>query len=437
MSNQKQSEPDKNNAGRRQGLREQFLWIDQLERTMALAIPVHPDVISGVKLFVIVPLFILALKQIGPLSGHPWIVIVFFLSVGLFDYLNSTIARYKGMKTVFSRGFDRVSDYVILVAVAAFCFDVLPAPFLIVKLSLDFVLIVLFVMGRSRIENRVQLGINYAALLALLIVSQGWEPRFMPPKVVISLLWINMTLSAIVILYNLHILQKRFIADVLSGGNLLCGIFSMFFASQDRIDISLLYLMLGAAFDGFDGAAARKFGGTRLGVYSDDIADGVNYGIALGVALYFVLGGVEGLVVGGFYILFTISRLVYFTLNKAYSDPNYFCGVPSTVGALVTLCSLILFKHHLVIAGLMVGIACIQMVSFDTHYRHLGRSLASNRRIIYGMPVMIVLLMTGNFFWGKNAPVMLILGGSLIYGFIPTIANFADVLGKDKEIRDA
>ncbi len=44
---------------------------------------------------------------------------------------------------------------------------------------------------------------------------------------------------------------------------------------------------MGCLFDGFDGAAARKWGGTRFGVYSDDIADGVNYGIAPGFALFF------------------------------------------------------------------------------------------------------------------------------------------------------
>jgi hypothetical protein len=72
----------------------------------------------------------------------------------------------------------------------------------------------------------------------------------------------------------------------------------------------------------------------------------------------------------------------------------------------------------------MAGIACIQMVSFDTHYRHLGRALASNRRIIYGMPVMILVLIIGNFFAGKNLPVAIILGASLIYGFLPTMTHF-------------
>ena len=65
--------------------------------------------------------------------------------------------------------------------------------------------------------------------------------------------------------------------------NALCGVASIYFATQGRIETSLLLLLVGAAFDGLDGAAARKWGGTRFGVYSDDIADGINYAIAPGV----------------------------------------------------------------------------------------------------------------------------------------------------------
>jgi CDP-diacylglycerol---serine O-phosphatidyltransferase len=236
---------------------------------------------------------------------------------------------------------------------------------------------------------------------------------------------INIVFNSIIALYNLRILQKRFIADALSCANLTCGILSMVYASQGHVVVSLLFLMLGAAFDGFDGAAARRFGGTRLGVYSDDVADGVNYALAPAVALYFNLGsGVEGLVIGAFYGVFTVGRLVYFTLNKDYTDPAFFCGVPSTVGALVALSSLVLFPSHPALVGFMVGIACIQMVSFDTHYRHLGRALAANRRILYGMPLFILLLIAGSALLGKTVPVAIILGAALVYGFIPTCSQF-------------
>ena len=260
------------------------------------------------------------------------------------------------------------------------------------------------------------------------MLGQGWDPQLFTPVMVNHLLAVNIAYTAVVVLYNLEVLQKRFIADALSGANLLCGVFSMHSAAHGRFTLSLLFLMLGAAFDGFDGAAARRFGGTRLGVYSDDVADAVNYGIAPGVALGYAVAGSGGVVVGVAFSVFTLSRLVFFTLNKAYSDPDYFCGVPSTVGGIVALCAIILFGAQPVIIGLMVGIACMQMVSFDAHYRHLGRALASNRRIVYGMPALILVLLIGNVLWNREGPVAIVLGVALVYGFLPTGAHFVRLL---------
>jgi len=399
-------------------------WLENLEKYIASAIPVSPNIISGVKLLLVFPMFVLALKQVRALPVHPYIVLILFLFLGFLDYLDGTIARQRGIESALGRFLDRVTDYPVVLTVSVFCIEILPVQLLTVKLMLDLILIILYVRGQDSTENRIQNAVNYTTLLALLAASQGWSPQFFTPESVIYLLWINIVFSGVIILYNLNILQKRFIADALSGGNLLCGVFSMMMAAEGRTEISLLFLMLGAAFDGFDGAAARKYGGTRWGVYSDDVADGVNYAIAPGVALYFALPAPDGYAVGIFYSLFTVSRLVFFTLNKEYGDPNYFCGVPSTVGAIVALCSLILFKNHQVLIGLMTGVACIQMVSFDTHYRHLGRALASNRRVIYGMPVMIVFLFAGHFLLGKEVPAAVILGASLVYGFLPTVTHF-------------
>ncbi len=398
-------------------------WAEAVEKRIAAFVPVHPNVLSAGKLLVVAPL-VLTLKQADTLPSSPYLVAGLFLAFGLLDYLDGLVARHRGKATAFGRFFDRATDYPILLAVAYFCLDVLPATLLVTKVALDLLLLVLYVAGLGSTENRVRVAMSYSALLALLIVSQGWAPRVVTPHMVVYLLYVNMAFSGLVALYNLRILRKRFIADALSGANALCGVFSMVFAARGRVDVSLLFLLLGAAFDGFDGAAARRFGSTRWGVYSDDVADAINYGIAPGVALYFALGGVEGWVAGIAFTVFTLGRLVYFTLSKATSDPDYFAGVPSTVGALVVLCSLILLGHYPVLVGLMVGVACVQMVSFDTHYRHLGRALAAHRRVIYGLPLLIVLLLTGRFFWSRHVPAAIILGVSLVYGFLPTAAHF-------------
>jgi CDP-diacylglycerol--serine O-phosphatidyltransferase len=395
-------------------------WLEQLERAAAGAVTLSPNALSAVKIVVIAPLLLAGLRQIDLLPEPPRLTVALYLAFGLLDYLQSIAARYRHLGSPAQRFFARATDFALLACLAVFCLPLLPAGLLAAKVLLQLALITLYILGRGKAENRFYTGINYAALFALLALSQGWAPHFITAELVRSLLWVNILFSAIVVLYNAGVLHKRYIADALSGSNLLCGVFSMYFAARGRVDISMLFLLLGAAFDGFDGAAARAFGGTRWGVYSDDVADALDYGIAPGVAIYFILGGTTGLVIGAFYSLFTLGRLVFFTLNKAGSDPNYFCGVPSTAGSVVALSALV---------GLVVGIACMQMVSFDTHYRHLGRALSSNRRIIYGMPVLLALLLAGGLIWGIKIPVAIIFAACLVYGFLPTVMHFAQALG--------
>jgi CDP-diacylglycerol---serine O-phosphatidyltransferase len=405
-------------------------WPELLDDQIITIIPVHQLVISGIKLLVILPLLIFSLKQTPLQINHPMLVISFFLLFVSLDYLDGIIQKRK--ESHMGRLVDRLTYLIGLMTILYFCLDSISAWLLIVKLILDLIIAVLYISDRGGRENRLQSGLNYTVFFALITLSQAWTPYFITINTVGALLWINISFLLLMVLFDLKILQKRFIADALSGANLFCGVFSIFFAARNRVDISLLFLMLGAAFDGFDGAAARKFGGTRWGVYSDDVADGVNYGIAPGFALYLILGGMDGLFIGLFYSFFTISRLIFFTLNKVDNDPNFFCGVPSTVGALITICSLSLFQNYQSIIGLMVGTACIQMVSFDTHYRHLGRALASNRRVIYGMPLLIFILLIGNSFWGSEISISLILAASLIYGFLPTGSHFLNLIKKDK-----
>lgn len=403
-------------------------WLAMLEKAAASAVPASPNALSAVKLVVVAPVLLACLKQVGLIPAPAGVVIAWFLVFGLFDYLHGIVAHHKNLETAFERFLARATDFPVLLCLAVFCFDLLPAGLLAAKLALHLALIVLYVLGRGSTENRLYTGINYTTLFALLIVSQGWAPRFITPEIVSSLLWVNILFSAVVVLYHAGLLKARYIADALSGSNLLCGVFSMIFAARGRVDISMLFFMLGAAFDGFDGAAARKFGGTRWGVYSDDVADAVDYGLAPGVAIYFVLGGMAGLVLGAFFTCFTLGRLVFFTLSKSGGDPNYFCGVPSTAGSVIALGALVLFKEQPALIGLVVGVACMQMVSFDTHYRHLGRALASNRRIIYGMPALIAALLGGGFLWGIRAPVAVIFAACLVYGFLPTAMHFRHLL---------
>jgi CDP-diacylglycerol--serine O-phosphatidyltransferase len=428
-------------AGRAERPRRRFLprplWVAQLDAFVGRHVAVNPVVLAAVKLVVVTPLLIGALRPLQIFPVHRFVVLGLLIAFLVLDYLEAACARHRRLEPRWARVFDRFTDYPLLIALAILAADQVEPALLVAKVLLDFCLLVLYVLGRGRTQNRLRTGISYAALVALLLIVQGWGGRVLTPSVVEYLLWANIAFAGTATAYHIGLLQKRFVADALSGANLLCGVFSMVFAARGQFEVSLLFCLLGAAFDGFDGAAARRWGGTRIGVYSDDVADGVNYGIAPGVALYYALGNWSGLFVGIFYATFTLARLVFFTLNKAESDPNYFAGVPSPVGGLVAMASIVVFRHEPGILGLLVGIACAQMVSFSTHYRHLGRAIGKSRRALVGAPLYLVVLLVGLRLGGPRGAAAVILTGNLIYGFLPSFLAFARVVSIRRAARRA
>lgn len=418
--------------GNRRRLVRKPTFVRNFEARLGSSIPIHPNIISTFKLL-LTP-FVLAIQsgavEVGPKA---LILVALFACFAACDYLDGVVARAQGFETWFGRFWDRACDYPLLIGVSYFSFQSLPQGLLVAKLVLDGILLLLFLMDKGSTENRIRTTMSVTTLLALLLVAEGVGGKLITRRLVSELLVVNILFTATVALYHLRILQKRFIADALSMGNLLCGIFSMLAASRGRVDISLLLLLIGGALDGVDGAAARRWGGTRFGVYSDDIADGVNYGIAPGVALYFALSGTTGIVLGGFYAMFTISRLVFFTLNKEGSDPNYFSGVPSTIGGIMTLCALMAFPKSDALLGFVVGLACLHMVSFDALHRHLGRALFEKpARAAFALPIAILFFVLYRFV-GQDAAALSLLGICLIYAFAPTIRHFVVVTKTDRK----
>lgn len=422
-------------------------WLLALEQRLTERLVQRPVVVPAIKLLVVVPLLLLALRQIQVLPASPSLVGALLVAFFVLDYLHGLIARQRTAHSGWSRALDGLTDLPLLLVVIPFVVELLPVPLLAAKIGVELSLLVLYVAGRDAAGSRLGNAVSYAAVLAVFGLSQSWAPRVVTPRTAEAALWASTVLSGIVGLYALGLLQKRFIADALSAANLLCGGFAIWFSTQRRFEISLLFVLLGAAFDGFDGAAARRWGGTRIGVYSDDVADGVNYGVAPAVALYYLLGGLSGVLLGVFYGLFVVSRLVFFTLMKSASDPNYFRGVPSPVGGLTTMSSIVVFHEHPAIVGLMVGIACAQMVAFSTDYRHLGRAVGgwvsvrrrrrggrARRRALFGATAYIVVLLLGIRLLRLEAAVAIILVANLAYGFLPSVLAFRRAIELRREL---
>lgn len=408
--------------------------LDALETRIGRAIPVHPHVLSAAKLVVVTPLVAAGLLGgVASLRTTP-AVLGLFLLFGLLDGLDGVVARARGLDTPFGRFLDRATDLPLLAIVGAASIDALPPGLVVAKIALDFSSVVLFAVKKRSTENRVRTTLTDATVLGMLLLSLGRLDGLVTRELVTALLAANVGFTALVVLFQLGFLKKRFVADALSSMNALCGLASIHFAIEGELVTCLLLLLAGAAFDGLDGAAARKWGGTRFGVYSDDIADGINYAIAPGVALAFGIGGKEGIAVGVVFSVLTLSRLVFFTLNKDGSDPAYFAGVPSTIGAIVALTSLMLFRTSPSLVGLFVGIAVVLMVSFDSAYRHLGRLIfAAPRAKIIVAAIAGLVLVGGGALASRRAPAAILLVASLAYGFLPQVARFRAVLAKRRD----
>jgi CDP-diacylglycerol--serine O-phosphatidyltransferase len=398
-----------------------------LERTLGQSVPLHPHALSLLKLALVWPIALTLTNHALSSASRALLVALLFLCFGLLDYLDGLVARERGLTSALGRVLDRATDLPILLLLSARAAEQVPALPIAIKLGFDLLLLVLYARGLGSTKNRMRTTASYVSLFALLMLGQGWGAPVVNRLLVTQLLWLNAGISFAVVLRRLGVLGSKRIADALSLANLACGLMSMSFAARGELSVSLLLLALGAGLDGLDGAAARRWGGSALGVYMDDIADGVSYGLAPGYAIYAVLGGLEGALIGVLYACFVIARLVFFTLDKSASDPNLFRGVPSTVGAIVTLCVLVLMAEHALAVGFFVGVACALMVSFDVRHRHLGHALAAREVRAFAL-VYVLAIALGAALGGLELTVALVLASSLTYGFLPSLLAFRRVL---------
>lgn len=81
--------------------------------------------------------------------------------------------------------------------------------------------------------------------------------------------------------------MKRHIPNIITCCNLVCGCIATGAAFHQLFPTALLFILLGAVFDFFDGMTARALGVSgRLGVELDSLADVVTFGVAPSAMLF-------------------------------------------------------------------------------------------------------------------------------------------------------
>ena len=138
--------------------------------------------------------------------------------------------------------------------------------------------------------------------------------------------------------------MKKQIPNLITLGNLLCGVLACYYAANDAFQIAAWCICLGIFLDFFDGMAARLLGVTSpLGKELDSLADVVTSGVAPGFILWGILE--EGSVdcTGWFYNylpfvallmpLYAAYRLAKFNIDTRQS--HSFLGLPVPSNALI------------------------------------------------------------------------------------------------------
>lgn len=163
---------------------------------------------------------------------------------------------------------------------------------------------------------------------------------------------------------------------------------------------SAFYAIVGAAIlDLMDGAAARLLHcESRLGAHLDSVADGVNFGLAPAVILWhWTLRGLDwpGLVVAALFFGCTVARLVRFMRTSQSKDSSGFVGVPSPMGAALSLLPMAMSFHAghadgnaLAVAGWTLVVATLLIAPVRTP------SLKGKRNArMFAIPLVLALAM--------------------------------------------
>ncbi|MBI1216629.1 MAG: CDP-diacylglycerol O-phosphatidyltransferase [Alphaproteobacteria bacterium] len=120
------------------------------------------------------------------------------------------------------------------------------------------------------------------------------------------------------------------------------GMTSIKFAIADRWQAAALAIVVAAAMDAFDGAAARLLKAqSKLGAELDSLSDFICFGVAPALVVYLwclQAGGKWGWPVALIFAVAVALRLARFNISTEENDPNdplskYFTGVPSPLGA--------------------------------------------------------------------------------------------------------
>lgn len=204
--------------------------------------------------------------------------------------------------------------------------------------------------------------------------------------------------------------MKRHIPNTITLCNLLCGCIAITFAFHSRLMAALLFLVMGAFFDFFDGLAARKLGVTSpVGKELDSLADVITFGLAPSAMVFVLLSSyihlyalkagitlvgnpLKYLNIAAFLVAaFSALRLANFNVDERQTSS--FIGLPTPANALLLASVTITLGNHpewlrligcgmpysltgIIVLCILIAVSCTLLVCklpiFALKFKHFG-----------------------------------------------------------------
>lgn len=196
---------------------------------------------------------------------------------------------------------------------------------------------------------------------------------------------------------------------VLTYVGMICGFTGIVFAMEEKINASLLFLMIAGVCDMFDGAIASTKKRCQMeknfGIQIDSLSDLVCFGLLPGV-LVIQMNGQEiiAIVIASLYILCTLIRLAYFNVDEqerqltSTQSRIYYFGLPVTVSALsipmmYKISELLKWNIGAVCIGVLVISGICNLLTFKLHKpKVVGKLLL----ILLGAVELVLFIIAGD-----------------------------------------
>lgn len=213
--------------------------------------------------------------------------------------------------------------------------------------------------------------------------------------------------------------MKQHLPNTITCCNLICGCIATVYAISGVQDMALLFIILGAGFDFFDGMSARLLHvSSEIGKELDSLADDITFGVAPASIIFYELqivdypAAVESLrpiLPYTAYIVAAFSALRLAKFNLDTRQTISFIGLPTPAnalfwGSLIVGAGPMLEQYTWFLPLLLVGIALSSWIlvaeipMFALKFKHWG---FNGNELKYTFITFSALVLLSTIMWGK------------------------------------